>query len=111
MTLELHTPQDGFYKGTRFDRGGVFKSLVFGGVEMCGQWFENYSPTMHDAVLGPAEEFSPMPVTPGPSPVIPGPDRGSHTLKRRPFGRLFFYNLMSARPALPSMQTVRGWSN
>ena len=71
MTLELHTPQDGFYKGTRFDRGGVFKSLVFGGVEMCGQWFESYSPTMHDAVLGPAEEFSP---------VIPGLDRGSHTL-------------------------------
>lgn len=101
MTLELHTPQDGFYKGTRFDRGGVFKSLVFGGIEMCGQWFESYSPTMHDAVLGPAEEFSPMPVTPGtahvthstshitpshspvtpgPSPVIPGPDRESHTL-------------------------------
>lgn len=78
MTLELHTPQDGFYKGTRFDRGGVFKSLVFGGIEMCGQWFESYSPTMHDAVLGPAEEFSPMPVTPCPSPVIPGPDRGSH---------------------------------
>lgn len=70
VTLELHTPQDGFYKGTRFDRGGVFKSLVFGGVEMCGQWFESYSPTMHDAVLGPAEEFSPMPVTPGPFPVI-----------------------------------------
>ena len=70
MTLELHTPQDGFYKGTRFDRGGVFKSLVFSGIEMCGQWFESYSPTMHDAVLGPAEEFS----------VIPGPDRGSHTL-------------------------------
>lgn len=66
--------------GTRFDRGGVFKSLVFGGIEMCGQWFESYSPTMHDAVLGPAEEFAPMPVTPGPSPVIPGPDRGSHIL-------------------------------
>lgn len=66
--------------GTRFDRGGVFKSLVFGGIEMCGQWFESYSPTMHDAVLGPAEEFAPMPVTPGPSPVIPGPDRGSHII-------------------------------
>lgn len=88
MTLELHTPQDGFYKGTRFDRGGVFKSLVFGGVEMCGQWFENYSPTMHDAVLGPAEEFAPMPVTPGPSPVIPGPDRGSHTLLKPGVGLL-----------------------
>ena len=79
MTLELHTPLDGFYKGTRFDRGGVFKSLVFGGIEMCGQWFESYSPTMHDAVLGPAEEFSP---------VIPGPDRESHIILKPGVGLL-----------------------
>ena len=77
MTLELHTPQDGFYKGTRFDRGGVFKSLVFSGIEMCGQWFQDYSPTMHDAVLGPAEEFAPIPVTPGPSTVIPSRPKGA----------------------------------
>lgn len=80
LTLELHHPQDGFYEGTRFDRSGVFKSLLFRDREMCGEWFQSYSPTMHDAVLGPAEEFAPMPVTPCPSPVIPGPDRGSHTL-------------------------------
>ena len=60
MTLELHHPLDGYYQGTRFDRSGVFKSLVFKGVEMCGEWFQKYSPTMHDAVLGPAEEFSPV---------------------------------------------------
>ena len=58
MTLELHNPLDGYYLGTRFDRGGVFKSLVYKGVELCGEWFEHYSPTMHDAVCGPAEEFS-----------------------------------------------------
>ena len=60
MKLELHHPLDGYYQGTRFDRSGVFKSLVFKGVEICGEWFQKYSPTMHDAVLGPAEEFSPM---------------------------------------------------
>ena len=60
MKLELHHPLDGYYKGTRFDHGGVFKSLAYKGVELCGEWFEQYSPTMHDAVCGPAEEFSLM---------------------------------------------------
>ena len=64
MRLELHHPLDGYYEGTRFDRSGVFKSLSFGGVELCAPWFEHYSPTMHDAVLGPAEEFSLMSVDP-----------------------------------------------
>ena len=58
MRLELHHPSDGYYEGTRFDRSGIFKSLVFKGTELCAQWFEQYSPTKHDAVLGPAEEFS-----------------------------------------------------
>ncbi len=86
MTLELHHPLDGYYQGTRFDRSGVFKSLVFKGVEMCGEWFQKYSPTMHDAVLGPAEEFSP--VIPGPSSVIPGPDRESHIILKPGVGLL-----------------------
>ena len=58
MRLELHHPSDGYYEGTRFDRSGVFKSLIFKGMELCGPWFKQYSPTKHDAVLGPAEEFS-----------------------------------------------------
>ena len=60
MTLELHQPCDGFYKGTRFDRSGIFRSLVYNGVEWCGPWFTHYDPYMHDAVQGPAEEFSPI---------------------------------------------------
>ena len=60
MRLELHHPLDGYYEGTRFDRSGVFKSLVFRGMELCAPWFEKYSSTNHDAVLGPAEEFSLM---------------------------------------------------
>lgn len=64
MLLELHHPLDGYYKGTRFDRSGVFKSLVFNGTELCAPWFGQYSPTMNDAVLGPAEEFSLFPVGP-----------------------------------------------
>lgn len=60
LSISLHHPEDGFYRGTRFDRSGVFGSLRFNGVEFCGQWFEAYDPFMHDAVLGPAEEFSPL---------------------------------------------------
>lgn len=60
MRLELHHPLDGYYEGTRFDRSGVFRSLEFMGRELCAPWFEQYAPTKHDAVLGPAEEFSLM---------------------------------------------------
>lgn len=62
MQLELHHPLDGFYRGTRFDRSGVFASLRLGGTEFCGPWFERYDPFLHDAVQGPAEEFSLYPV-------------------------------------------------
>ena len=62
MKLELHHPLDGYYQGTRFDRSGVFKSLEFNGIDLCAPWFAKYSPTMHDAVCGPAEEFSFIPV-------------------------------------------------
>ena len=59
LKVVLHHPEDGFYQGTRFDRGGVFDSILFHGVEMAGRWFERYDPHMHDAVCGPAEEFTP----------------------------------------------------
>ena len=40
LKLVLHHPEDGFYQGTRFDRSGVFDSILFHGVEMAGRWFE-----------------------------------------------------------------------
>ena len=60
MKLELHLPSDGFYRGTRFDHSGIFRSLEYKGVELCGPWFQHYDPYLHDAVQGPAEEFSPI---------------------------------------------------
>ena len=60
LSLLLHEPEDGFYRGTRFDRAGVFDSVLWHGVEMAGRWFTAYDPIMHDAVCGPAEEFSPV---------------------------------------------------
>lgn len=63
MELSLHHPTDGFYRGTRFDHSGIFSSLLLDGEELCGPWFETYHPDAHDAVQGPSEEFSPIPVT------------------------------------------------
>ena len=60
LVITLHEPLDGFYRGTRFDRGGVFDSLEFNGLQMCGRWFDRYDPYAHDAVCGPSEEFSPI---------------------------------------------------
>lgn len=71
MKIALHHPEDGFYRGTRFDRSGVFDSLEAGGTELCGRWFPVYDPFMHDAVCGPAEEFA----------VLPGPKAKGTLLK------------------------------
>lgn len=60
MNLQVHLPTDGFYQGTRFDRSGIFRSLEYRGEELCGPWFTHYDPFLHDAVQGPAEEFSPI---------------------------------------------------
>lgn len=60
LDMSLHEPGDGFYMGTRFDGAGIFDSLRFKDIEMCGRWFTRYDPLMHDAVCGPAEEFSPV---------------------------------------------------
>lgn len=60
LSLSFHHPLDGYYQGTRFDRGGIVSSLRFNGQELCAEWFEQYNPCMHDAVCGPAEEFSPL---------------------------------------------------
>ena len=67
LSLSLHIPEDGFYQGTRFDRSGVFDSLLFDGQQLAGRWFESYDPFAHDAVCGPAEEFT---VLPGPQPGL-----------------------------------------
>lgn len=62
LTITLHEPDgvEGYYRGTRFDWAGVFSSIEYKGSNYAEPWFEIYSPTMHDAVCGPAEEFSPI---------------------------------------------------
>jgi hypothetical protein len=62
-TLHLPDPQSGYYRGTRFDWSGAIASLQWNGHEYFGQWFEKYDPKIHDAIMGPVEEFLTVPDT------------------------------------------------
>jgi hypothetical protein len=55
--LYLPNPQSGYYRATRFDWSGQIPSLEFQGHSFFGQWFEKYDPKIHDAIMGPVEEF------------------------------------------------------
>jgi hypothetical protein len=59
IRAHFHLPdsKNGYYQATRFDWSGVITSLEFKGHEYYGKWFEKYSPTIHDAIMGPVEEF------------------------------------------------------
>jgi hypothetical protein len=55
--LYLPDAERGYYRGTRFDWSGQIYSLRVGGNEYFGQWFEKYDPKLHDAIMGPVEDF------------------------------------------------------
>jgi len=59
-TLYLPDTAQGYYRGTRFDWAGAFKSLDYKGHSYVQPWFEHYNPYTHDAINGPAEEFMPL---------------------------------------------------
>ena len=59
LRLRLFAPGT-FYRGTRFDWSGVFDTVEYRGTDLAGRWFERYDPLMHDAVCGPAEEYTPV---------------------------------------------------
>jgi len=50
----------GYYRGTRFDWSGNMPSLTYNGHEYFGQWYTKYSPEIHDVIMGPVEDFSPL---------------------------------------------------
>jgi hypothetical protein len=59
ITAKLLLPdaERGYYRGTRFDWSGVIQSLKANHHEYFGQWFPKYDPKLHDAIMGPVEEF------------------------------------------------------
>jgi hypothetical protein len=62
ITAKIYFPdaRKGYYRGTRFDWSGNMSSLVYKGHEYFGQWFSKYSPEIHDAIMGPVQEFTPL---------------------------------------------------
>jgi hypothetical protein len=58
--LYLPDARTGYYRGSRFDWSGVMPSLEYHGHQWCGQWFDSYNPTTHDAIMGPVEAFEPL---------------------------------------------------
>lgn len=58
--LYLPDGTNGYYRGVRFDWSGVMPELEYNGHTYFGQWFDTYSPTLHDAIMGPVEDFSPV---------------------------------------------------
>ena len=57
-TLYLPDAHAGYYQGTRFDWSGQITSLEYKGHTYFGKWNPApYSPKLHDAIMGPVEEF------------------------------------------------------
>lgn len=60
ITGKLYLPdaEQEYYRGSRFDWLGVIYELKYKGHDYFRQWFSIYDPKIHDAILGPVEEFS-----------------------------------------------------
>jgi hypothetical protein len=59
-SLYLPDANKGYYRATRFDWSGIISSLEYKGHNYFGKWFEDYSPTLHDAIMGPVDSFDPL---------------------------------------------------
>jgi len=56
--LDLPDASAGYYRATRFDWSGQIESLNYQGHSYFGNWNPApYSPKLHDAIMGPVEEF------------------------------------------------------
>jgi len=62
----------GYYQGTRFDWSGQVASLQYKGHNWFGQWNAQYDPKLHDAIMGPVEEFRTNDSGPGFDEAKPG---------------------------------------
>jgi hypothetical protein len=56
----LPDAEKGYYRGTRFDWSGNMPDLEYKEHTYCAQWFDNYTATTNDAIMGPVESFAPI---------------------------------------------------
>lgn len=111
--LYLPDPEAGYYRATRFDWSGVISSLEYKGHSYFGQWFEKYDPKIHDAIMGPVEEFT----TDGPGFGYTDAKAGGTFLRigvgavrkpaQTPSSRFFTYDI--ANPGLWTVQRGPDW--
>lgn len=59
-TLYLPDSVNGYYRASRFDWSGIIPSLVYNGHSYFGQWYTKYDPHIHDAIMGPVNDFYPL---------------------------------------------------
>lgn len=59
-TLYLPDSVNGYYRASRFDWSGVIPELTYNGHSYFGQWYEKYDPYIHDAIMGPVNDFYPL---------------------------------------------------
>ena len=55
--IHLPDPENGYYRGTRFDWSGAISSLTHKGHEYFGEWQKSSDPYLHDRITGPVNEF------------------------------------------------------
>lgn len=62
ITAKIYLPDHdkGYYRGTRFDWSGNMYSLEYKGHRYFDQWFRKYSPEIHDVIMGPVQDFTPV---------------------------------------------------
>ena len=58
--LYLPDAENGYYRGSRFDWSGVIHELEYKNHTYYGQWFPKYDPRIHDAIMGPVDDFYPI---------------------------------------------------
>lgn len=58
--IYLPDKEAGYNRGSRFDWAGVSGDLKYKNHTYFGQWIDTYTPTSHDAVMGPVEAFDPV---------------------------------------------------
>ena len=52
MTFHLPDLTDGYYRGTRFDHSGVFKSIEYDGCNYAEEWFSGEQGTARTTFMG-----------------------------------------------------------
>jgi hypothetical protein len=57
MKLYLPDPENGLYRGTRFDWSGVIGSVRYKGHEYFGYWKKTHDPFFHEDLSGPVEGY------------------------------------------------------